>query len=72
MYRYTLEAGRRLIDYGLEQQASIIEDYYLVVTAGAPEFRAGRIQNPGTTAERVRLLKSVMADFLFDPARPFG
>ena len=33
-YRYQLEAGRDLIDYGIEQQASILEHYYLARDRG--------------------------------------
>jgi hypothetical protein len=32
-YPYRLEAGRDLADYGMEQQASIVEDYYLITVA---------------------------------------
>lgn len=29
-YRYTLEENKKLIDYGFEQQAQIIQDYWLI------------------------------------------
>jgi hypothetical protein len=38
-YRYTLTPGRDLLDYSVEQQATIITDYYLDVSKGkAPEY----------------------------------
>lgn len=70
MYKYRLQSGKRLIDYGIEQQASIIEDYYIVIMTGGAEFRSGRIQNKGSSAKKIRLLKNVMADFAADPTRP--
>ncbi|MGI8555199.1 MAG: hypothetical protein ACR2LT_02430 [Pyrinomonadaceae bacterium] len=70
MYKYTLEDGKSLIDYGIEQQAAMVEDYYLVVKRGFNQFREGRIQNRGTFAEKRELLKKVMADFIADPLNP--
>jgi len=67
MYKYTLEEGRNLFDYGIEQQAAIIEDYYIVVKENMPEFCAGRIQNQCSPAKKKELLEKVMADFIFDP-----
>ena len=71
MYEYTLETGKSLIDYGIEQQAAIVEDYFTIVRHGANHFRGGRIQNRETLEEKIELLKSVMADFLFDPTFSF-
>ena len=68
-YPYTLEADKTLTDYDIEQQASIIEDYFRVVKRGIP-FRENRIQNGGNREERVRLLRAVLADFLTDPSLP--
>jgi hypothetical protein len=63
MYRYTLDANKKLIDYGIEQQAAIIEDYYIVVREGVPEFCGGRIQNQCLFTEKKELLKIVMSNF---------
>ncbi len=67
MYKYTLSKDKKLIDYGIEQQAAIIEDYYIVVKENMPKFCAGRIQNQCSHAEKRELLEKVMADFIFDP-----
>lgn len=68
-YPYLLDADKTLTDYDVEQQASILEDYFRVVRRGI-EFRQNRIQNDGTTEEKIELLKLVLADFLIDPALP--
>ena len=68
-YPYTLDANKTLIDYDIEQQASILEDYFRVVKRGI-DFRQGRILNSGTTAEKVRLLRAVLADFIANPSLP--
>lgn len=65
-YPYFLSPDKTLTDYGMEQQASIIEDYYRVVRRGIT-FRGNRCQNIGTDAERRALLISVLGDFLNDP-----
>ena len=67
MYKYILEDGKDLIEYGIEQQASIIEDYFILIKRGLSAFRGGRIQNQGTSAEKRELLKKVMANFIADP-----
>ena len=70
MYKYTLEARKHLFDYGIEQQAAIIEDYYIVVKENMPEFCAGRIQNQCTPAEKKELLEKVIASFILYPTFP--
>ncbi len=68
-YPYLLDADKTLTDYDIEQQASIIEDYFRVVKRGI-EFRQNRIQNGGSRVERVTLLEAVLADFIADPSLP--
>ena len=68
-YPYTLDANKTLTDYDIEQQASILEDYFRVVKRGI-EFRQGRILNSGTRPEKIRLLQAVLGDFLVDPTLP--
>ena len=68
-YRYTLAPKRDLLDYNLEQQATIIEDYFRVILNNA-DFARGRdgvtrIQNPPD--ERSALLISAMRRFLTNP-----
>jgi hypothetical protein len=61
-YWYRLEPGRDLADYGVEQQASILEDYYLITAA---RDRAGRMLNRGLSARtRDRLFAGVLRKFL--------
>ena len=61
-YAYTLDAsGRDLIDYGMEQQASIVEDYFLVsVRHRSPQ----QLQNRVSSAERDQLYAAVLGKFL--------
>jgi len=63
-YAYRLEPGRDLAEYGVEQQASILEDYYLL-TAGHGE--PSQLENRGLSARaRTRLYGSVLRKFLAD------
>ncbi len=57
-YRYTLDPGKDLTDYRIEQQAEIIEAYFRSTFLGqAP---------PGSVSD----LRSVLAKFLNDPKYP--
>lgn len=64
-YFYTLSNEKGLIEYNIEQQASIVQDYYLVVKCGL-NF-SDRVQNGGTKEDKKNLLKRVMGDFITDP-----
>lgn len=68
-YRYTLAPDRDLLDYNLEQQATIIEDYYRVILNNADFARGAggitRIQN--SPDERRALLVDLLRRFLSDP-----
>ena len=61
-YAYTLAAsGRDLVDYGMEQQASIVEDYFLVtVRHRSPQ----QMQNRVSSSERDQLYAAVLGKFL--------
>jgi len=72
MYKYTLEEGKNLLDYGIEKQAEIIEDYYIVVKENIPELCVGHIQNQCSREEKKELLGKAMADFIFDPTYPYN
>ena len=65
-YFYRLHYGYDLLDYGLEQQASIIEDYYLQVQCGSI-LHTGRCLNVCTAHERTQLYQSVLNRFLGNP-----
>jgi len=61
-YPYELVEGRDLVEYGMEQQASIVEDYYSMTgDTGRPH----RMTNAGITDEqRDALFASVLKQFL--------
>ncbi len=66
-YEYTLDKTKDLVSYGMEQQASIVEDHFLLYrenVAGIPR----RMQN-GHLPEGTRkeLYEAVLAKFLADP-----
>lgn len=66
-YAYTLESGRAFTSYNMEQQASIVEDYFALVHEGA-FWHGGRCQNNCSPADKIGLYESVLKDFLKDPA----
>jgi len=64
-YRYVLESGRDLTDYGMEQQAAMVADYFLVEKSGEG---FGRHNANTESFERKReLLTEVMANFIANP-----
>jgi len=63
-YAYALVADRDLIDYGMEQQASIVEDWHLIASGRPPQ----RLEGSLPRAERDRLYRVVLGRFLADPA----
>ena len=63
-YPYTLAPDRDLLDYGMEQAASIFEDYFLIRNHGLPPRR---LQNPVSEAHRDALYSTVLERFLADP-----
>lgn len=66
-YLYTLTNDKDLVDYDIEQQAAIIEDYFRVYKRGWG-FREGHIQNTETFAENKKMLQHVMASFIANPS----
>jgi predicted small lipoprotein YifL len=63
-YPYRLEPGRDLADYGMEQQASILEDYYLVTAVHDGPYR---MENRGLSERaRAELFAGVLRKFLAD------
>lgn len=61
-YPYELVPGQDLVDYGMEQQAPIIEDYFLITVDHA---RPERITNTGISdTQRDQLYAAVMKNFL--------
>lgn len=68
-YPYLLDANKNILNYDIEQQASMIEDYFRVVKRNI-DFRQGRIQNGGTKAEKTALLTAVLSSFITAPSLP--
>ena len=68
-YAYTLRADRDLLEYDIEQQAAILEDYYYVFVCGAAPG-SGHLQNPGTQAQNRQRLQAVLQRFMDNPAYP--
>ncbi len=61
-YPYTLVASKDFLDYGMEQQASILEDYFRLINGWLP----GNLENKSLSSPR-RLYEQVLAKFLNNP-----
>jgi len=66
-YKYKLEQGKDLVDYDIEQQASIIEDYYRITHEKKHPVK-GHLQNTEALPKLIKLYKSVLAKFLANPS----
>lgn len=69
IYNYKLEAGKDLLDFGMEQQASIIQDYYNQAVRG---YIPGRMTNESniSPAECNKLYEQTLKNFLTANAAP--
>lgn len=67
-YHYTLEDGKDLINYGMEQQASIVQDYFML--KHGQTALSDRVQNEDikTKEDAMPLYESVLKNFLKNPA----
>lgn len=65
-YQYTLEENKDFLQYGFEQQASIIEDYFLIQNHNL--HRKQRCLNKCTPEEKSALYKKVLARFHQNPS----
>lgn len=65
-YDYTLDARKDLLDYNMEQQASIVQDYFITKTAGHPAHR-GHCKNACTPDDKINLFEKVLDKFLHNP-----
>jgi hypothetical protein len=65
-YRYELSAAKDLLDYNMEQQATIVQDYFLRQVCGA-DADTRLCQNQGGCAANTDLMKTVLARFIADP-----
>jgi len=68
-YEYTLDKNKDLKDYGIEQQASIVQEYFLMGKTGTSAHHR-RCQNQCDNNEKRDLFKAVLQKFLNDPAYP--
>jgi hypothetical protein len=62
-YLFHLEPGKDLLDYGFEQQAAIIEEYFLRKQGGTPMGRCLNKEN-----DTQALLEGVLENFLENPS----
>ncbi len=72
-YPYVLDSAKDLTDYNLEQQASIVEDYFRITKLGLLPRRAqlpySRVCTPNPPGTPTRqLYETVLRKFLQDPA----
>jgi hypothetical protein len=65
-YAYTLDEKKDLLDYNMEQQASIVQDYFVLKREGA-SLPWGNCMNEATDAEKTRLFEKVLGKFHADP-----
>lgn len=65
IYQYTLETNKDLLEYNIEQQASIIAEYYLLNEYNTPPIMS---KNTGNADALKTLYKSVLKNFLEDPS----
>ncbi len=68
-YEYTLDAKKDLLDYRIEQQAQIIEDYTRVLYLNIVR-RGEYLQNKESEVEINKLYQSVLSKFLSQPSYP--
>ncbi len=66
LYLYSLEEGKGFAEYGIEQQAGILADYYNLSTGLQPLMLTDKV----TGAEREQLYRTVLADFLKERGLP--
>jgi hypothetical protein len=72
-YPYRLDPARDLISYGFEQQAAMIQDYFLLTRHRVTESFKNRRIGGGTAKEMLPQYESMLRNFLRDPhyaARP--
>ena len=66
-YFFALDGNKDLTDYGLEQQAAIVEEYYLIKHAGLPAYTR-HCTNKCSNEVRLQLYEKVLKKFLENPA----
>lgn len=66
-YDYVLDAKKDLMDYNMEQQASIVQDYFVLKREGCC-FHTGHCKNKEETSGKIALYEQVLEKFLKNPA----
>ncbi len=66
-YNYTLASSKDLLDYGLEQQAQIVEDYYRLQIAKTGRT-SSRLKNKIPQSKQLPAYKAVLSKFLSNPS----
>ncbi|TVQ83486.1 MAG: hypothetical protein EA357_06105 [Micavibrio sp.] len=69
-YRYKLEKGKDLINYGMEQQASIVQDYFMMKNLPLHLPRRLKMDGIKSRDQALELYESVLKNFLKDPSYP--
>lgn len=67
-YAYTLDEKKDLLDYNMEQQASIVQDYFALKHIGGKHGYRGNCENACDDAEKKRLFEKVLENFIADPS----
>jgi len=66
-YKYTLSVNQKLSNYGMEQQASLLADYYILIVHGYAAWDNLRgCKNP--SFDILLVYKIVLSDFIKNPA----
>lgn len=65
-YPYHLDGTKDLTDYNMEQQASIVQDYFLLKSENC-SLHQGQCQNIALESERIALYEKVLHRFLDNP-----
>ena len=66
-YDYKLEQGKDLLDYNMEQQASLVQDYFMLKICGQHGHR-GHCQNICSDSAKIALMEKTLENFLRDPS----
>lgn len=68
-YKYKLDTNQDFLDYRIEQQAQIIEDYSRLTIFNL-QPKPGYMSNKETGISLLKLFKAVLSKFLVDPSYP--
>jgi len=66
-YRYTLSANKKFSSYGMEQQASLLSDYYILIYHGEAVWRSLK-KSDNSGPDVLALYQAVLSNFLKNPA----